>query len=1455
MIVTNLQPPAREPAPGSFHYASLALAGLVPDNDATPGAAARPQRRVRRNGNATNAPSMAVTMRSIRRMDTSNAETASHAATVLYRPSELAGMDDDDADDGMPLHEVQAYFGLRNGNQAVDDLVAGAMAALHGNFQRCGVRIDFWFTTREAGVPATHYSIPHARLNGLIREVPRLFQGLRAVAGNVGQLRECCSHALARFKQEIARMPITLGSNRVLDRLVSAQVWAVPRSAAGAQLVAGIIHMRKAGYVDEGAGAVLVDGEPVLSYELYASRGIILNWPERKDSLCIARAIMTGLDPILESRSDANLYVILSEALQGARAVLRSHQRKLIDACGHLSTVLKERHETNIALTNKRIEDLEAKLVLARRSLTAQQRHVRVAGEDCRAKLRYRTIEGNLQAAFRGTHPLIDFSKTTFFNRAQPVNAETVDIIRSCVRPGVKLKLQFWGIGMEDKVGLNYPADGANLSFLESGGRVINLLVAYRHASYLVDIGGACNHKPTGNQTAGFARSRSYCGLCGAHGSKGNAGDQLRVYDHQLKGCPVQSRMVLTSPLSASNRRQLDRRDFAALNRSLTLSTLCGDNDAVCAVLLINRPNSSQLSAWERTKSEELVYSTSASHGDATTQLLQHMAQKSVADELLALLHHYTPKNPEQLSTLREVRPSESTCFGCQLPVTGPSRWKLQSMATAFKPPAAVAAPGLEAEDSDAESVDEEDVDLDGVTASVGDASGESREDCTPVEHHCHASGAVYWAHADCNSFMRQSSNTLKIEVTTRLTMALVVAVCFSRSFIESFLDGRPPTLSKREGIVKKVSIRVLCTPRAPWAFEIAARRANGASEAEAAAPVTRYLTIEFRSIDAMLPSLDLILADPATMAEVHAKELVSWAEREFSRTRLWAPAFSTSVGYARGCLHDSASRSLGPGMSATSLVSEESLANVKRMTVGGMMVMGEHVETELEAPLDRSRAILYLDATSAYPFQMRRFLPLREDADALTHDFSTTLVEGLSWLDAPLVDELVERVEVWGAFPDALHASLGALPPTYSRVETRSTDLSRFQRLHMSLDVSDSPTVRTVGHFFPLVGAVMFKRSAKILRRLGFEFSKLGKVFATPASPWALEFSREAEACRRAAAARGDKVAVADIKQVMVSVIGALNIDASKYTRFKVVKQYDEMEDPAALESSRMTSAERIADDPRFTLRSFTAGDTVLYEMDPVRTTHRQQTLANVFIMEMQRCDMLEKWYGSETQKGLKELFPSARICYGNTDSLIVDLRTTPGLGFADVRHELLFKAAEWLDISNVPATSTFFSTLPDDLKPLLDTVKDNAGKWGCWKEETGMAGIEAIVVNGPNRWGFRVIQLDSDTLPEHKGDYKQDVLKSIPRVWKEAETPPTLEEFAASWLGKDLPEAPPLPPRLGTIDKDLGTLAEIPVQRRHVSPWGNQACIVSRTPPYKQWPLGSKVPEALACVAGTAW
>ena len=206
MIVTNLQPPAREPAPGSFHYASLALAGLVPDNDATPGAAARPQRRVRRNGNATNAPSMAVTMRSIRRMDTSNAETASHAATVLYRPSELAGMDDDDADDGMPLHEVQAYFGLRNGNQAVDDLVAGAMAALHGNFQRCGVRIDFWFTTREAGVPATHYSIPHARLNGLIREVPRLFQGLRAVAGNVGQLRECCSHALARFKQEIARM-------------------------------------------------------------------------------------------------------------------------------------------------------------------------------------------------------------------------------------------------------------------------------------------------------------------------------------------------------------------------------------------------------------------------------------------------------------------------------------------------------------------------------------------------------------------------------------------------------------------------------------------------------------------------------------------------------------------------------------------------------------------------------------------------------------------------------------------------------------------------------------------------------------------------------------------------------------------------------------------------------------------------------------------------------------------------------------------------------------------------------------------------------------------------------------------------------------------------------------------------------------------------------------------------
>ena len=65
-----------------------------------------------------------------------------------------------------------------------------------------------------------------------------------------------------------------------------------------------------------------------------------------------------------------------------------------------------------------------------------------------------------------------------------------------------------------------------------------------------------------------------------------------------------------------------------------------------------------------------------------------------------------------------------------------------------------------------------------------------------PVVHHCHATGAVAWAHADCNTLMRQSSSALTIDVESKVTpvaLAAAIDVLFSHDFISLYPRGACP--------------------------------------------------------------------------------------------------------------------------------------------------------------------------------------------------------------------------------------------------------------------------------------------------------------------------------------------------------------------------------------------------------------------------------------------------------------------------------------------------------------------------------------------------------------------------------------------------------------------------------------------------------------------------------------
>jgi hypothetical protein len=1435
-------------------------AGAVPDVDDVPVGPLMPEW----NAVMEHRQQGGLTMMQALRRQFPYAGTKHSAATLVFGPD--AGIR---AGDGMPAEEASVYL-------ASDDAVENIQQAIHESLRFAGVarpprirvRVDFTFATeagvREAGVP------PVARMGGAdfaVVEVPRIYEGEAEIVQNTREgVRNLAVRILRDFKAYVEDAMPHQKSNRTLGLLLSANIWARPVLRAGAggrrsPMIGGRItsstKSSSAIFKSQAALAVdgMIDGNYIVPHSLLLGRGIVLNYPDARDLRCIARAIITALDPKLESRSDSNLVIMMRDALEGANVKLLAAQRQ---AALPATDVIADRRKAVVASCLERVEFARSELERAIRLMQSWGRHVRLedvkTSEQYRSRNRYKTIEHQLQLAFTNRHPLIHFENPIFMSHA-PIHEGTLDALRSCVRPEAKVKIQFWGVGVEDKIGLNFPAPGATLDFLWKGGRVLNIFYAYHHASYAVDISACCNHKPldtnpdSSRLRAGKAKDRSYCGLCGHHCSKGTIGDKWHVFEHQSKGCPQSSSLEMTQPLSPANRRQMSKKSYAALDRPRLVAFLSVGSDESFALALIARafrrwvPYSLPVLAGHQLLTQELaakewedfrlrfrgIAEAELEHvvvpcgGDVlqadkcesldspARRVWYAFASVHNVDSILAQLHFKSPRNATLYRALDKTA-AKAKCVGCLLPVLGPSKWELQAQSAAEQ-------------ETDSDVEEDDDGLLDDAMPIPFEFTSKA-----PVILSSSTDGHVAWAHEDCASFIGKQSNTLTIEVADVVSMAASVDVVCSRVFVESFLfNAKPPALVRTDGEIKRVSFQL-------------------------AGSCGFLLTVVLRPREALMQRPSACVDVKAVVrVKAHAEEMLTWADAEFDATGLWAPSFATHISYGRSLLYRSSASVSSCGMSATSLVSKETLLSLRSMTTGGMIVLGEQAEwPPLVNPLDRSRARLYFDTTAAYPFQMIRWpLPYLEHADSVVHDFSLSLTSGLAFLDTvDLMGCDTHRFEVWGAFPPELHADLNAMPPVVQRRELFGRDLSEFQRQFMSISPETTLGERTVGHFWPVEGMIVFARTAQIWSRLGFIFSKIARVWSTPALPWGRSFAQEGERRRQAAKAAGDKEREDDIKVIYNSVVGSLNMDVSRFTTLFSEKDY--VKDSVAASSKEyLTTDERYADDPRFTMRMYTAGDLVLYEMKKRRHTHTQSTLCALFIMEMARCDMLELWYGSPERAGIKRVLKSmdrdVRVVYGCTDSLILDIAGPSG---SDVRADFTSRFSDIMDLSNVPAGSTFWNTLACSSTAVLR----NKGRWGCIKEETGMAGLDSVIINGPNRWGARVVQSDTDTPLKYK-DASKDILKSIPLVWKDAVT---LEQYGASWYRADMPNPKDLPPmpEKDRVTSDLGTVQVSAIApRKAVSVWGNQSCVVERSSPFRQWVLGSAVPEAMACVKGASW
>ena len=1175
------------------------------------------------------------------------------------------------------------------------------------------------------------------------------------------------------------------GSARVFHKLVGTTVWATPCC------------------VVYGAG------------QRDVRRGEFALCPNVYDKRCIARAIMTALDPLVYARLSCTLASLRKDANVGALMDVMNAEKRMSSAVPGSIAALKRAQELDAA--RHRLASSTLLLNEAIR-LAAEHGYPVIDPKSCqqvegaRVKRRYVSIEATLRDALAG-RGAVDL-RHPFFQTEQVIDADAAAFVSSCLPPGIKV--QFWTRNACDSIALSFKSEGATLSFLQSGGRILNLFCDEGHVTVVSSVDTMCASLSQKHQ-------RVYCELCGisvSHtGGTSLYHSKTALNVHQEAGCPRRSAAVMCKPLSQDNIRQLAAYDFPARWPLSLHMTLCVDTqETAAAVLRVSTPggslvvDTSTFSLWSLFLPRFSESSNSSRSGDMDA-VVSKLPVSGTAAFMGSLTEVFTSLFVDHCRTVwsmlsvqyfrnasdSPVCESNSRCYYCDCLLSGPSRSRIQAdLAGAY-----IVRETIEYDGCD--NVDEEHDD------AIGFDDSPAAVDAVVLTA-CPSTGATVLAHSSCVELAARASRrlVLNVDVVNSDALSVLASHVMHPEFVEGVCGGVIPTLRRNGNIIRCIQFRVGVSSGDKK------RRLDGAVAA------TGFLVrIRAPGVAGVLLQSDSMEIDAASQALALSLACSEASIRSLALTRMNVLYFETEITYARTALYASIQN---PRRPVTSLVSASALASYALLAKGGRILTGCSVlRPPLIDPLDRSTAILSLDFTAAYPsVAMNWPLPHEGHLDTIVADFTADLAGGLLFIgDSNPSDpeRLICRAVVSGHFPDSTHARLSQFPPLFSRLVVPVEQYSDFQRRRMGrLLQPEKP--RTVSHLMPVVMQTMFVREARILKLLGFEFTHIGEVRGCPASFWARDFMLRGEAARREAAT---PEAVADVKRIYNSVVGATNVNMGRHPVLKSVWSDDVVPEDGfrtgaagipAGDSRANRRTTRLADDPRFTGRVFATDHVTMIERFPEHWKHKMQPEWALAVQAYARCDQLELWYGCDRHVGIVQAFPHAKLLYGNTDSLVVELSldSTPSGRYTDVRAALYHALRDRMDLSNVPSTSTFWSAVPDEVR---STVSVSGGRWGWIKEETGMAGYEAFVVNGPNRWGARVVQSPTDTLPKHR--VRRDILKMLPKAW----TDTSLEQYAASWSGGHTPE------EVSALSNLAPAGVAVPVEGTCV--WGNTACRVN--------------------------
>lgn len=1335
----------------------------------------------------------------------------------------------------------------------VDDLVAAALSAMGGaGFVPSAVRVDMYFTTESVNgdVPDDEMvTVATGPMMVQYYHVPLVRKGLNVACATHQLLVENMRDRRDDFVRYLDELPDVEDSDRVLGMLVGAVVWATPTEAS----VFGHGTVETSGVVD-------------------VSRG------DGSDQRCILRAILAGLDPYVRAETDATAWEFARVRYQGAKADVNAAEK------ARALKYTDEEEDPSPAALSAAVTGIDVATELAR------QQRVPLKGPEMTARQRepYRTrsvtvrVNKAVELALKGQHAVVNGAHP-FFLKAQPINAVTVEFIRAQV-PAVAV--QFWGRTVQGGASLNYRDPRATLDFLNKGGIVLNLLCSDGHVVAMKSLTTVCARIRASNQRI----MCSLCGMSFPHrDDRALTSQRTLLWKHAATGCPVRDPIRMPPPLSLRNLRQLTARESRARWPSRVVaycdvapvsSGSAATSTKTAFVLVVGldlpvwlragpRPVDKTRFLLPRLSDTTAVasltetlerFSFGSLMGTSTTTVIsdlylqrlqpffdarvsepwtldipdvfEELTSQPVANLLLSVVNSWSPILYPKLINISDT---DKFCDFCHLSLSQPSRWQQQirhgsSLSVSVPPPTQTV---HDNEESDVESVDG----YAGLDTHVPDSDHELHE--TVVSMACPVTGNGLWVHKDCCKAATRpdwGGPLLTIDVASDEALKLLLSLACLPKSIASF-GGVPPTVQMGGSPETVRGFRCIL----PIMYDTRTRKPS-------------HLNVFFRGPAAFVATLDKkppVVATPADVLAA-AHKMFQWADKEHRVNGLFPLAFPTRIAASRALLLDTDGSTPIP----TSLVSHKSLEFYSRMTQSGRMVTGSAVVTvDQTAPKDpsapRTDMITYLDVRAMYPAMLLHNLPCQEHTDhafqlpPVLDDAMTLLME----LNPDYPGSPIVSVEVSGHWPASTHEHLRQFPPTFSRVLVTPDMWTPFQRLRFGISKAAPPQARVVAHFLPVVKHPVFVFELQRWVKLGFEVTALGEARSCHGARWAAKFAIGMQKTRMYAEQTGDTALAASVKICSNSAIGSLTLRTQDHTVLKSVLTEDlAVETPLETGSKRAREGKTVrrikhANDVHFTGRVFRSGDVTFIEKTLRSTVHTGQTVAGLAVRARARCAQLDMFYGFQSRPGILSIFPGAVVLYANIDSIVAKvslpehLRYDPTPGsprndvslYTDVRVALHDKLKHMMDPSNsVDIFSRACFTCPQQQVDLNETASKNGGQWGFVRDDTGGAEINALVVNAPNRWAFKLCNGSTTLkgLPEHLSH------TSIGR-------------YIADWVGGVLPED-------GEPELDTGSHPGPRSSSAGTCKWGNRACVVA--PSGKQWPFGCQVQECLDALADTA-